>query len=215
MSNDCGDGLLYFVAGASRSGKSKYTRKLLAKRKKILVWDVKDEYARPWDKAKKRPDRTKILRGWIITRTKADLIKALNQKIDKNFKICHVSDNMSDFDYWARCAYAYGKVTEIDIVAEELADVTNPSKAPQGWGNVCRKLLGFGCNVYAITQRPAESDKTALGNATVIHSCRLTSAHDIKRMAQQLNVNYDQIDKLNDGEYIEKWSNGDLITGKI
>lgn len=210
-----GDGLLYFVAGASRSGKSKYTRKLLAKRKKIMVWDVKDEYARPWDAKNKRPDRTKVLRGWKITRTQKELIDAMKDSHGKNFKICHVSDNMNDFDFWSRCAYAFGKLTEIDIVAEELADVTNPSKAPPGWGNVCRKLLGFGCNVYAITQRPAESDKTALGNATVVHACRLTSSHDIKRMAQQLNVTYDEVDQLKDCEYIEKWSTGELKKGKV
>lgn len=210
-----GDGILYFVAGASRSGKSKYTRKLLAKEKRILVWDVKDEYARPWDRTKGRPNRTRVLKGWIITNTKAELIKALTDKHKGSFKICHVSDNMGDFEYWSRCAYAFGKIVEMAIVGEELADVTNPSKAPPGWGNVCRKLLGFGCNVYAITQRPAESDKTALGNASVVHCCRLTNLGDIKRMAQQLNVHIDEVNALKDREYIQKWSSGELKKGKI
>jgi hypothetical protein len=210
-----GDGILYFVAGASRSGKSKYTRKLLAKEPKTLVWDVKDEYARPWDAKAERPDRTKILRGWIITKTKDQLIKALKEKHQGNFKICHVSDRMEDFDYWSRCAYAFGKIVEMAIVGEELADVTNPSKAPPGWGNVCRKLLGFGCNVYAITQRPAESDKTALGNATVVHCCRLNNLTDIKRMSQQLNVPLEQVNGLKDREYIQRWSSGELKTGKV
>lgn len=210
-----GDGLLYFVAGASRSGKSKYTRKLLAKEKRILVWDVKDEYARPWDRQTGRPNRTRVLKGWIITRTKAELIKALTDKHKGSFKICHVSDDMGEFEYWSRCAYAFGKVVEMAIVGEELADVTNPSKAPPGWGNVCRKLLGFGCNVYAITQRPAESDKTALGNASVVHCCRLTNLGDIKRMAQQLNVSIDEVNALKDREYIQKWSSGELKKGKI
>jgi adenosyl cobinamide kinase/adenosyl cobinamide phosphate guanylyltransferase len=79
-----GDGILYFVAGASRSGKSKYTRKLLAKEPKTLVWDVKDEYARPWDAKAERPDRTKILRGWIITKTKDE--KTLDEKIKVAFE---------------------------------------------------------------------------------------------------------------------------------
>jgi len=210
-----GDGTLFFIAGASRSGKSKFARKHLNKESRILVWDVKDEYARPWDKVNKRPNRTKVLRGWIITRTKADLIKALSEKHKGKFKICHVSDEMGDFEFWSKCAYSFGKIVEMAIVGEELADVTNPSKAPPGWGNVCRKLLGFGCNVYAITQRPAESDKTALGNATVVHCCRLTNVTDIKKMSQQLNVHLSDVNSLKDGEYIQKWSSGELKRGKV
>lgn len=210
-----GDGKLYYYCGSSRSGKSKSSRKRLAKAKKILVWDVKDEYGRPWDKAKSRPDRTKVLRGWVITRTKLELITALRSSYKKNFKICHVPEQMGEFEFWSQCAYQFGQLVEMDIVGEELADVTTPSKAPAGWGNVCRKLLGFGCNVYAITQRPAESDKTALGNASIVRCCRLTRFGDMQTMAKQLNVPVNDVQQLKQREFIERHDTGELVTGKI
>lgn len=210
-----GDGSLYYACGASRSGKSKWIRKLLARWKKILVWDVKDEYARPWNKQTQRPDRTKVLRGWIITRTKKDLIQALTSKHGKNFKICHVPNDLEHFDYWCRCAYQFGMLQEMAIVGEELADVCSAGKAPKWWGQIVRKLLGYGCDIFAITQRPAEADKTSLGNATVIHGCRLTDEADIKTVSRKVRVPYQEYEVLKDGEWIERWSNGELKRGKI
>lgn len=210
-----GDGKLVVSVGSSRSGKSFWVRKQIAKSKRILVWDVKDEYARPWDKKNDQPNRTKVLRGWIITRTKSELIKALTDKQKGNFKICHSTDDLSQFDYWARCAYAFGKVVEMDIIAEELADVTTPAKAPEGWGMVCRKILGYGCNVYAVTQRPAESDKTSFGNNSMIHCGRLARHKDRKYMADEMDLDLQIIKDLKPREWVERYANGDFKEGKV
>lgn len=212
-----GDGKLIISVGSSRSGKSYWVQEQIKAAPRVLVWDVKDEYARPFCKTKQQPDRTKIKRGWVITRTKAELLKALKSNNGK-FKICHSvkgADLKGEFDYWARCAYTFGMRFEMDIVAEELSDVTSPGKAPPGWGMVCRKILGYGCNVWAITQRPAESDKTAIGNNSMIHCGRLSRAKDRKYMADEMDINQADINVLKPREWVEKYASGEFKKGRI
>ena len=88
------------------------------------------------------------------------------------------------------------------VVVEELADVTSSSKAPQGWGDVLRKGRAIGLKIYGLTQRPAESDKTIIGNASLFHAGRQSRSADRKYMAAELNLSAEDL-LLDDGEYIE------------
>lgn len=90
------------------------------------------------------------------------------------------------------------------LVVEELADVTAPGKAPPEWGEIARKHRHHEGAVYALTQRPAESDKTILGNATVLHVGRLNMASDREYCARCLDVPLDQVDSLADLEFLER-----------
>lgn len=208
-----GDGTLIFSAGSSRSGKSLKIMREIAKKARVVVWDEKDEYARNFNKKTGEYDRTKVKRGWKITRTPKEFLTAITTSGNK-FKICHVPDDIDQFDYWCRVVYAVGKKIKLDIVAEELADVTSPGKAPAAWGNICRKILGFGCNVYAVSQRPAESDKTALGNATIVRTGRLNVVRDRKTMAEQLGVDRQEVADLAPFEFIERNQYGEISRGK-
>jgi hypothetical protein len=63
--------------------------------------------------------------------------------------------------------------------AEEIAYVTSHSKAPPWWGKVIRKGRASGlAPIFVLRQRLAESDKTALGNATIISYGCLSCAAD-------------------------------------
>lgn len=70
------------------------------------------------------------------------------------------------------------------VVIEETSDVTTPGKAPEHYGVLIRRGLKYGCSIYAISQRPAESDKTTFGNAGMVHCCRLSLPRDVRYMAE-------------------------------
>lgn len=99
------------------------------------------------------------------------------------------------------------------IVAEELADVTSPAKAPEGWGMLIRRCRKYGGDVYGITQRPAESDKTLFGNCMVLHVCGLQRANDRKYVAMELDMPVSDIAALSREklEFIHK----DMRSGKV
>lgn len=100
------------------------------------------------------------------------------------------------------------------LVIEELADVTSPSKAPNAWGEIVRKGRHEGGSIYALTQRPAESDKTIAGNADVIHTGRLSFPRDRKSLAEYLDVPESAITALPSLHWIERdMRTRDLRTG--
>lgn len=91
------------------------------------------------------------------------------------------------------------------LVVDELSDVTSSGKATPGWGEIVRKHRKFKRGrVYALTQRPAESDKTIIGNATVIHAGRMNFESDELYMARCLKVPLEQVQALQDLAYIER-----------
>lgn len=147
------DGRLIVVGGASRSGKTAYVRKATAKSRRVCVWDIEAQWCE--------------LPGWRRITSRAALWDAL--QMPGPFKIAFVSggDLRGEFDYWARAVlYAGRYVGPLEVVAEELADVTSPAKAPGHWGILLRRGLKRGVTIYAISQRWQEADKTAFDNAS-------------------------------------------------
>ncbi|MDO8416652.1 MAG: hypothetical protein Q7S87_10630 [Agitococcus sp.] len=56
-----------------------------------------------------------------------------------------------------------------------------------------RRGRKYGANIYGITQRPAESDKTLFGNCHVIHCCYMQWANDRAYMAAELDMTVQQM----------------------
>lgn len=111
---------------------------------------------------------------------------------------------------WMRCKRA--RV----LVVEELADVTSPGKAPAAWGDIVRKGRHEGGSIYALTQRPTESDKTIAGNADVIHTGRLSFPGDRKTLAEYLDVPVADITALPSLAFIERdMRTRELRTGAV
>ncbi len=105
------------------------------------------------------------------------------------------------FDVFCRFAWIWIRVNaragnSVAIVVEEMADVTTPGKAPAAWGEIVRKGLRFGPRIYALTQRPAESDKTVVGNANLLHCHAMSRANDARYMAAELRVEPAAVDAL-------------------
>lgn len=108
------------------------------------------------------------------------------------------------FETFCRLAWVWLRASRGVLIVEELADVTSPGKAPAAWGEIVRKHRHSGGQVYALTQRPAESDKTIVGNAAVIHCGRMNRASDRKYMADCLDVSLEEITRLQDLDYLER-----------
>jgi hypothetical protein len=97
-------------------------------------------------------------------------------------------------------AFSWGNCT---AVAEETADVTTPAKAPVGWGTLVRRGRKRGISIIGVTQRPAESDKTIIGNATKIHCGMLKRPQDRKYMALEMDVPLQVVNELKPLEWLE------------
>lgn len=195
------DGSLYVAVGASRSGKTAWVRQQIEGEARIMAWDPECQYG--------------DLPGAQIVRTHTALAAAAKNPGPGVYVF--QAPRMADFGFWAECCFLFARVGDYAgvktvIVAEELADVTNPSKAPDGWGMLVRRGLKRNCDIYAITQRPAESDKTIMGNASVIHCCGLQRAGDRDYMAKEMDVPATAISSLDRSklEYLHK----DMRTGE-
>jgi hypothetical protein len=143
-----------------------------------------------------------------------DLLTAVRGAKTKPFKIRYVPQIVTpdEFSFWCEVAFIAGNLT---AVAEETADVTSPSKAPPGWGKVIRRGRHQRLIVYGITQRPAESDKTIIGNSTLIHCCKLKRVEDRKYMAREMGVEFAEVDSLKPLEWLEVSDSGQKKRGKL
>ncbi len=147
------------------------------------MWDCEDEYC--------------ALPGFRRVTTLAELIERLRDK--SIARIAYVAPGRR-FGDWARTALAWGRCT---AVAEEIASVTSPGKAPDGWGDLLRRGRKHGVSVIGVTQRPAESDKTIVGNATTIRCGALWRERDAAYMAGEMNIDSQKIRDLKPLEWLE------------
>lgn len=179
------DGQLVVIGGASRSGKTIWTSRAVAGDQRVFAWDPEDQWAG--------------LKGWKKATTRGQLLAATQAPGPQ--KVAYVAGgNLSqEFGYWAGCVmYAGRYVGPLTAIAEELADVTTPAKAPGNWGILLRRGLKRGISIYAISQRWQEADKTALGNASSFVLFRQNGAAAGKYLERMTGVPASEIpsDKL-------------------
>jgi hypothetical protein len=174
----------------------------------LLVWDAKNgEWAK---KFKLTLARTLTeLHGLIIA----------NLKTGARFRVAYVGPISRDhFSIFCKLAWVWLRAKKKRwLVVEELADVTNPGKAPQFWGEILRKGRDpHQANVIGLTQRPAESDSTIAGNCALIHSGFQSFPRDRKTISEYLDVPVAQVAALSECEWIERnMRTRELRTGKI
>lgn len=197
------DGRLIVIGGASRSGKTAWVKKQVAKVQRITAWDPEDQWAQ--------------LPGWTKATTRKQLAEALTKP--GRVKVAYVAGGklQDEFNFWAECVMYSGRyVQPLDCIAEELADVTTPGKAPDKWGILVRRGLKRGITIYAISQRWAEADKTAVGNASRFVLFRQSSGDDITYLAKKTRVAYADLDGLQQLEFVEKCAiTGTQSRGKL
>jgi len=101
---------------------------------------------------------------------------------------------------WER-AQQHGSVC---FAVDELADFTEPNAAPRYWRRLVRRGRKYGVSVFAISQRPADVDKTIFSNASMIRTGRLNRANDQVELARSLNVPLAQVAALSGFDFIER-----------
>lgn len=197
------DGKLIVIGGASRSGKTAYVKQVVAGHERIIAWDVEDQWSQ--------------LPGFVRVTRRKDFL-ALIQRAGA-LRVAYVAGgNLSDeFDFWAGCVqYAGRYVSGVTCIAEELADVTTPSKAPGNWGVLLRRGLKRGITIFAISQRWSEADKTSVGNASEFVLFRQSSADDVRYLSKKTRVPEAELDGLESLEFVRYEAETKNITrGKL
>jgi len=196
------DGRLIVIAGASRSGKTAWTAKQVKAEKRLIAWDPEDQWGR--------------LPGWRRISRRADLFEAVQKPGPARLAFVAGGDIRKAFDFWAGCAQFWGRYAgPCSVVAEELADVTSSAKAPGAWGVLLRRGLKRGITIYAISQRWAEADKTAIGNASEFVLFRMSSGDDIAYMSRKTRVPADELVGLKPLEFVRYQVTGEIERGKL
>jgi hypothetical protein len=187
---------IVYVCGGSDTGKTSWVKRQLSGYARYMVWDCNDEYS-----------------GVRITDIRTLIDIARGSKTEP-FRLRFVSPDVTSevFSQFCEVAFLIGNCA---VVAEELADVTRPGKAPKGWGLCLRRGRHQRLSVYGITTRPAESDKTILGNATLIHVCKLRRLDDRRYIAKELDIPLEVINAIRPFEFVEREGNKPYIRGKI
>lgn len=194
------DGKLCIMSGASRSGKTVMTERLIRRGRfrAVFVWDIEDQ----WSK----------LQGYRRIVDFADLLEVVKKGGKGKFAYVSQGDMKADFDRFCRAVFHYGTYFgECAAVLEELADVTTVSKAPEGWGILVRRGLKRGISLFPISQRWAEADKTAIGNATDFYVFRAATGSDVAYMATKTGLQKERIAHLKPLEYLHL----DALTGQV
>lgn len=161
--------------GASGSGKGvSITRRLRElKPPRLIVWDPRDEY-----------------REFGTAHTALPgLVRAVSQAGKGPLRVRYVpgaSVKLADaFGIVCRLAFSAGNCV---LLAEELSDVTDASRAPPAWRQCITQGRHQGLQIIGAAQRPALIDKTFLGNATYIRCFTLRYAEDRRAMARAMDL---------------------------
>ncbi len=198
------DGRLVVIAGASRSGKTVWTVRATAKDRRVIVWDAEGQWC--------------DLRGYRKSSSRPELLRAVLAAGAGPLRVAYVpgGDLRAEFDFWAGVAFHWARYHGPAVaIAEELADVTSQAKAPGNWGIMLRRGLKRGLSIYAISQRWAEADKTAVGNASEFVLFRMSSADDVSYMAKKTRVPGAELDGLQKLEFVRYSVEGEFERGKL
>lgn len=192
------DGRLYVIAGASRSGKTAWTRKQVAKKRRAWAWDPEAQWCE--------------LPGWRKVTTHRELLHLVQQPGAQRIAYVAGGDLEPEFDLFCQLAmYAGRYLGGLDVIAEELADVTTQGKARGHWGIILRRGLKRGISLWCISQRWSEADKTSVGNASDFVVFRQSSGDDVRYLSRKTRIPEDEINGLAPLQYV--WM--DALTGAI
>ncbi len=178
------------VMGDTGSGKSAFVKALLAELAppRCVKWDFKHEY-----------DDGEVLLEL------APLVEAMDAAGRGPFSLIfrpsmNAKVRARQFDLVCRAVVDAGKLA---FLVEELAFVTTPSYAPDGWALVTLTGRHDELLVIGTSQRPANIDKNFLGAATLIHCGCLGYIGDQKAVAEHMRIGVDEIHALKELEWIE------------
>jgi hypothetical protein len=172
----------------------------------MLVWDAKPEWAA----------RFRL----VVVRSLEELHRHVCAALEGGASRVSYQGPMTraHFEIFCRLAWVWIKAKKKRVlVVEELADVTNPGKAPQFWGEILRKGRDpYQALVIGLTQRASESDSTIAGNCSLIHAGFQSFPRDRKTISEYLDVPLDEVRNLGALDWIERdMRTRDLRRGRL
>lgn len=187
-----------YVIGGSGSGKSFYVKSQINNAGRLLVFDPDDEYAE--------------VKGITTVFSPKELLAVIKKSgTSGRVKVRYVANGKAQFDFICAVAFAWGNCA---FVAEEIADVTSTAKASENWGKVVRRGRKRGIKIYAVTQRPAEADKTIFTQVAKIRCGRLDGKGDKMRVAENMQCDVNLISNLLPLDFLEfNRKDGSLFAG--
>lgn len=192
------DGERIVVTGSSGMGKSASAIEIVGAAPRLFVWDVDRQWCR--------------LPRMRLASSAVELVELGRQA--NRVAYFPPATHADSFDFFCRVAWAWGQLGAGVVVAEELAAVTQPGKAPTSWGELIRRGRKYGITVVGVTQSVQESDKTLIRNASLIRCHYLTRSVDRRYMAHELDVAETSIESLQQLEYIERRLPGRASQGR-
>lgn len=159
--------------GMTGSGKGVSIERRLNELKpaRLLIWDPRGEYEK---QARAYTNLGALVEAFVKAGggpIKARYVHAGRVPVDKAFGLV--------------CQLAF-QAGDLVLLAEELAEVTKPSWAPDAWRRCVTQGRHKGMTIIGATQRPALIDKTFLGNCTMVRCCMLGYEDDQRAMSKEL-----------------------------
>ena len=195
------------ILGASGSGKSSLMKlELLATRPpRLLIWDPKGEYTRYAPAVPGTRSAPSSLE---------DLIRKLagaGKRGDFALSFRPMLSRKAMRDQFNVFCLAAERAGDCFVLVDELADVTEPGWAPEGWERLTRQGRHAGLTIRGASQRPAEIDKSFLGNASRIAAFRMNAESDVTLLAKILGKDPREVRGLVPLEWYER----DMLTGQV
>lgn len=177
----------HVICGMSGTGKSHLTDSLTRHYQRAIVFDAKNEYGKPGPGGFHRVTRIQDLRSALLKCGAGP------------GRYAFVGTTLAEFEQVCKAAWEWGGCA---LIAEELNSYTHAGKAPFWWHKCITQGRGMGIHCYAVTTRPAESDKTILGNFAHAYCFRLQRKADRKYMADELDCDVKLLDELRQGQVV-------------
>lgn len=184
--------------GATGTGKTAWILQQIARMApaRLLVWDFKhdpklDSLGVPFD------DLGALIRA------------STGAKFKNRYRVNHEKDVHAQFELF--CLLAWNLPGDVLLFVDELPEVTKANRAPPAW----RRCVNVGrehrvgsvlarISIIAAGQRPAECDKSFIGNCDVIHTGRLADAADATKMARSFGLKPYELQNLPNLHWVEK-----------
>jgi len=180
-----------FVSGSRGSGKSSWLKQYARGFGRVLIWDPMHEYG-----------------AALAVASAESPLDLYQRRAEPVLVFAPPFVSLAAFDFFCELAWSRGDGL---VLVDELATVTHPGKASGWWGRLIREGRHRGIEIAAAAQRPAEIDKTIIGNATRLIVFRLGRRIDRQLMAEELDIDREWIDQLAPLEFLD----ADRLTRKI
>jgi hypothetical protein len=194
-----GKALALAAFGARGTGKTAWVLQQIraARPPRLMIWDFKHD-----------PALEKIGTAY---RDIGGFIRSLKgPAFQSRYMVNHAGDIHQQFEFFCLAAWQAGCLM---MFVDELPEVTKANKAPPAW----RRCVNVGRDykddktgarkwlaIIGAGQRPAECDKSFIGNCDIIHTGRLANTADAKVMGQSLSVDFRELLALPDLAWVER-----------